>query len=83
MCLRIAGEVCLGIPTEGEWNLQEQQLDINVLEMKAITLALLAYHKQFQMKAIHFLIDTTTALSYLVKTEGEGGENKYLIELAK
>ena len=83
MRLRIAGEVCLGIPTEGEWNLQEQQLDINVLEMKAITLALLAYHKQFQMKAIYFLIDTTTALSYLVKIEGEGGENKYLIELAK
>ena len=51
--------------------------------MKAITLALLAYHKQFQMKAIHFQIDTTTALSYLVKIEGEGDENKYLIELAK
>ena len=36
---------------------------------------LLAHHKQFYMKPIHFEIDNTTALSYL--------ENEYLIELAK
>ena len=38
--------------------------------------------KQFQMNAIHFQIDNTTALSYLVKMGG-GTKNKYLIELAK
>ena len=35
--------------------------------MKAVELALLAYHKHFQMKAIHFQIDNTTILSYVVK----------------
>ena len=44
-----------------------QQLYINVLEMKAVKLALLAYHKHFQMKAINFQIDNIKALSYLVK----------------
>ena len=33
-------------------------------------LALLANKKHFQMKAIHFQIDNTTALSYLVKMAG-------------
>ena len=75
------GAVCLGIPTGGEWNLQEQQLHINVLQIKAVKLALLAYHKQFQMKAIHLWIDNTTDLSYLVKMVGT--KSKYLVELAK
>ena len=35
--------------------------------MKAVKLALLAYHKHFQMKAINFQIDNIKALSYLVK----------------
>ena len=61
------GAVCQGIPTGEELNLQEQQLHINALQMKAAKLALLEYHKQFQMKAIHFQIDNTTSLSYLVK----------------
>ena len=61
------GSVCQGIPTGGEWNLQEQQLHINVLKMKAVKLALLVYHKHFLMKAIHFQIDNATALTYLVK----------------
>ena len=75
------GAVCQGIPAGGGWNLQEQQLHINVLEMKAVKLALLAYHKHFKMKAIHFQIDNTTALSYLVIMGGT--KNKYLVELAK
>ena len=75
------GAVRQGIPTGGEWNLQQQQLHTNVLETKALKLALLACHKQFQIKAIHFKIDNTTALSYLVKMGGT--KNKYLIELAK
>ena len=49
--------------------------------MKPVKLALLAYHKHFQMKAIHFQIDNTIALSYLVKMGRS--TNKYLIKLAK
>ena len=69
--------------------MQEQQLHINVLEMKAVKLALLAYHKHFQMKVIHFQIDNTTTLSYLAKMGVRGGgrggwvKNKYLIESPK
>ena len=43
------------------------QLHINVLEMKTVKIALLAYYKQFQLKTIHFQIDNTTALYYLAK----------------
>ena len=64
------GAVRQGIPAGGEWNFQEQQLYINVLEMKAVKLALLAYHKHFQMKAINFQIGNIKALSYLVKMGG-------------
>ena len=49
--------------------------------MKAVELALLAYHKHFQMKAIHFQIDNTTILSYVVKIGRT--KNKYLMELPK
>ena len=71
----------LGISLSGssyrsEIELQEQKLDINVLEMKAVKLVLLAY----QMKAIHFQIDKTTALSYLVKMGGT--KSNYITELA-
>ena len=55
------GAVRQGIPAGGEWNFQEQQLYINVLEMKAVKLALLAYHKHFQIKAINFQIDNMKA----------------------
>ena len=44
--------------------------------MKAVKLVLLAY----QMKAIHFQIDKTTALSYLVKMGGT--KSNYITELA-
>ena len=65
--------VCQGIPRGGDRNLQEQQLHINVLEMKVVKLALLACHKHFQMKAIHFQIDNTRTLSYLAKKGVRGG----------
>ena len=45
-----------------------------VLEMKAVKLALLAYHKYFYMKAIHFQIDNTTALGGM--GGGGGGGSK-------
>lgn len=37
--------------------------------MKAVKLALLAYYKEFQIKAFYFQINDITALSYLVKME--------------
>ena len=48
--------------------------------MKAVKLALLAYNKKFQMKAINFQIENTAASSYLVKMWGRGTKDKYLID---
>ena len=39
---------------------------INIFEIKVVKLALLAYSKQFQMKAIHFQIDNTTPIGVVL-----------------
>ena len=50
--------------TGGQWSKEEQLLHINVLEMKAVKLALFTFNKQKSLKAVHFQIDSTTALLY-------------------
>ena len=74
---------CQGRSIGGQWSLQESTLHINVLELKALHLALLTYTKLFQLKAIHVQIDNMTgaALSYLIKIGGT--HNKDMIDLAK
>ena len=47
------GAHCQGRSIGGQWSLQESTLHINVLELKALHLALLTCTKLFQMKAIH------------------------------
>ena len=51
---------------------EDQLLHINVLELKAVKLALLTVKKQKSLKAVHFEIDNTTSLLYLVKMRGTG-----------
>ena len=51
----------------GQWPKEEQLLHINVLELKAVKLTLLTFNKQKSLKAVHFQIENTTALLYLVK----------------
>ena len=50
-------------------------LHINVLELKSVKLAPLTFNKQKSLKAIHFEIDNTTALLYLVKMGGNREPN--------
>ena len=57
------------------------EMHINILEMKAVKLALMSFHKQMEVKAVHSQIDNTTALMYLLKIEVTG--NKRLLNLAK
>ena len=64
------GAVCEGIPTGGEWDLQDQQLHIIVPEMKAVKLA---YHKHFQMKAYSF---PSRHYNSLVLSSEDGGNHK-------
>ena len=54
----------------GQWSKEKQLLHINVLELKAVKLALLALNKEKSLKAVRFEIDNTTALLYLVKMGG-------------
>ena len=61
------GAVCQGISTGGKWSKEEQLLHINVLELKAVKLALLTFNKQKSLEVVHFQMDNSTALLHLVK----------------
>ena len=57
---------------------------INVLELKAIKLALLTFTKFRKINHLHLQIDNMTALSYLLKMGGGGGTHSMqLLALAK
>ena len=58
----------------GQCSKEEQLLHINVLERKAVKLALLTFNKQSSLKAVHFQIENTTTLLYLVKIGGTGNQ---------
>ena len=70
------GAVCQGKSTGGKWSNEEQLLHINLIELKAIKLTLLIFNKQKPLKSVHFQIDSTTALLYLVKMVGGGGGDR-------
>ena len=38
------GAFCQGIPTGGEWTSEEKENHINILELKAVKLALMSFH---------------------------------------
>ena len=54
---------CQKISIGGQWTLQEPRLHINLLELKAINLALLTFRKIFSLKAAPFQVDSTMVLS--------------------
>ena len=61
-------------------NLKEQQLHINVLEIKVVKLSLLSYDKQFQMKAIDFQIQfNSSVLSF----ENGGSQKEVFNRISK
>ena len=59
------GAHCLGKSVGGQWSQKEPQLHINLLELKAVHLALLTFSKAQNLTSVH--MDNMTALSYLVK----------------
>ena len=65
----------------GQWTLQESRLHINLLQIKAINLTLLTFHKMFSLKSAHFQVDKTAVLSYLMKMGGTG--SREMTALAK
>ena len=79
-CLQeVVGCILSRDTTRGEWTSEEKEMHINILELKAVRLALISFHKQMKMKAVHFQIDNITALMYLLKMGDTG--NKRLLDL--
>ena len=75
------GKFCQGVVIGGEWTSEEMEMHINILELKAVKLALMSFHKQMEVKTVHSQIENTTALMYLLKMGVTG--NKRLLNLAK
>ena len=75
------GAHCLGKSVGGQWSQKESQLHINLLELKAVHLALLTFSKAQNLKSVHIQMDNMTALSYLVKMGGT--HSRELTSLAK
>ena len=59
------GAVCQGIRTGGLWSKKEQEYHTNLLELLAMTFALLTLSKRMNFKSGHIQIDNQTPLSYL------------------
>ena len=69
------GAAYQGISTGGHWSVEEAQWHINVLELRAATLALKALLQSQEaqhppLKHIHLRIDNTTAVAYINKRGG-------------
>ena len=75
------GATCQGISTGGAWSQEEQKAHINILELKAVHLAILTFTKFQTVQKIHVQMDNKIALSYLVKMGGT--HSKDLLGLSK
>lgn len=61
------GAVCRGQTTQGRWSLEEGQMHINVLEMKAVLFALKAFLKEERNCHVHVRVDNTTTVANINK----------------
>lgn len=64
------GAVCSGQKTHGFWNIQEQELHINALELKAAFFALKCFASELSEASVMLRIDNTTAMSYINRMGG-------------
>jgi len=60
---------------QGAWNKEERQLHINVLELRAVAMALRSFKSLLGGQALQVALDSTVAVSYL---ENGGGKQKEL-----
>lgn len=56
--------------TGGSWSLEEQQLHINALELKAVLIALQTFRTELKDKHIRVFCDNTTAMTYINEMGG-------------
>ena len=64
------GAVFEGTSTNGEWSFEEQELHINAKETLAVFWGLKCFCKDLQDVEIKCEIDNTTAVAYVITTEG-------------
>ena len=75
------GAHCQGNKTGGPWTREESMLHINILELKAVYLALRTFTTMEKPSHIHFQIDNTCAIAYLLKMGGT--KNQTMTKIAK
>ena len=56
--------------TKGLWSDREKRLHINVLELKAVSLALQSFKEQFQNQTVLVAMDNSTVVAYINKQGG-------------
>ena len=75
------GAHCGKVSTGGQWTPEEKGLHINILELKAASLAIKTFTKNNRNIAIHLLLDNQVALAYVLKMGRPSNET--LLHLAK
>ena len=60
---RVGGATCQGISTGGPWSQEERKAHINILELKAVHLAILTFTKFQIVQRMHVQMDNKIALS--------------------
>lgn len=68
--LQAGGALLLHHMTQGQWSAQESLLNINLLELRAIRLALLQFQDLVEGKDVLVLMDNTTAKAHINKLGG-------------
>ena len=64
----------LDLKIQGDWNSDERQLSINLLELRAIRLGLQAFQLRLRGLNVGIMADNTTALAYI---RNEGGTRSF------
>ena len=67
--------------TGDNWSAEERKLQINILELLAVKIDILAFVKEHITNAIHIQSDNTTAFSYL--REMGGTTDRIFVDLSK
>ena len=66
------GVVCQGQSAGGPWSQEERREHINLLELKAVHMAVLIFADRLKPESIHLQMDNQAALAYIRKMGGGG-----------
>ena len=75
------GAFCQNQSAVGPWSIIERKCHINVLELRAVKLAIMIFTVNKKIQSIHMRMDNMAALKYLVKMGGT--YSKEMVDLSK